>query len=65
MNLWRAALDLPRSGYREGDFIHFWEPDDASMWGSLTGSQYECVFPMWNLIALQTLDVLRTNVLSG
>lgn len=63
MNLWRAALDLPRSGFREGDFIHFWEPDDASLWGSLNGAQDQCVFPMWNLIALQTLDVLRANVL--
>jgi uncharacterized protein YraI len=65
MNLWRAALDLPRSGFREGDFIHFWEPDDGSRWGALNGAQYENVFAMWNLIGLQTLDALRSGVLGG
>ncbi len=65
MNLWRAAIDLPRSGYREGDFIHFWEPDDGSQWCALTGAQYENIFAMWNLIGLQTLDALRGTVLGG
>jgi uncharacterized protein YraI len=65
MNLWRAARDLPRSGFREGDFIHFWEPDDASTWGSFAGAQHKNIFAMWNLIALQTLDVLRTGVFGG
>jgi hypothetical protein len=65
LNLWRAAQTLPRSGFREADFIHFWEPDDAGVWGDLNGGQNQCVFPMWNLIVLQMLDELRVNVLGG
>jgi uncharacterized protein YraI len=65
LNLWRAARATPRSGFIPDDQIHFWEPDNAALWGDLENGPSQCVFPTWNLSALQMLDALRVSVLGG
>jgi hypothetical protein len=65
MNLWKAAQSVPNSGFIPEDQIHFWEPDNASIWGDLENGPSQCVFPAWNLSALQMLDALRVGVLGG
>lgn len=65
LNLWAAARATPNSGFMPDDHIHFYEPDNAGAWGDVVNGPSQCVFPTWNLAALQMLDALRTQVLGG
>lgn len=60
VNFWRAAQALPMSGL-DGDLLHL--SYSGVVWTSFTGDEQVWGFTAWNLIMLQTLDVLRTNVL--
>jgi uncharacterized protein YraI len=66
INLWRATQPLPHSGL-EGDLLHLSYSGTATGtdWISFNGDENEFGFTMWNLVALQTLDNLRRNVLAG
>jgi uncharacterized protein YraI len=60
VNFWRAAQALPMCGL-EGDLLHL--SSSGMAWTSFTDNEQEWGFTMWNLVALQTLDALRANVL--
>jgi hypothetical protein len=62
MNLWRATMPLDWHGLRPGDYQHLFEP--PGFFVSFSGEENYYGFTMWNLVALQTLDGLRANVLS-
>lgn len=62
MNLWRATQPLPGCGLKANDFQHMSEAPGQS--ALFTGDEYQYGFTMWNLVALQTLDVLRRDVLA-
>jgi hypothetical protein len=62
VNFWRAAQALPMCGL-DGDLLHL--SYSGRVWTSFSGDEQAWGFTMWNLVALQTLDVLRTGVLGG
>jgi uncharacterized protein YraI len=65
MNLWKATNSLDWHGFKPGDLQHVLEPYNANFYTSFNGEQNQFGFTMWNLVALQTLDALRVNVLGG
>lgn len=62
LNLWRAAQALPFSGL-DGDLLHI--SYNGVAWLSFEGDEQQWGFTVWNLVALQLLDQLRNQVLSG
>lgn len=60
INFWQAAQSLPMSGM-EGDLLHL--SYSGTAWMSFAGDEQQWGFTEWNLIVLQTLEVLRVNVL--
>lgn len=64
INFWRAAQALPGSGLYN-DLLHITYSGQESHydWISFQGEEQQYGFTLWNLLALQTLDSLRT--LSG
>jgi hypothetical protein len=65
MNLWKATNALGWHGFVVGDYQHLRQPDNGHNYMLFNGEQNEFGFTMWNLVALQTLDALRVNVLGG
>jgi hypothetical protein len=65
MNLWKATNVIDWHGLRPGDYQHLLEPAHANYPVLFNGEQNRFGFTMWNLVALQTLDMLRVNVLGG
>jgi hypothetical protein len=61
MNLWRATSPLDWHGLRPGDYQHLFEP--PGFFVAFNGEEDYYGFTMWNLVALQTLDVLRASLL--
>ncbi len=66
INFWSAAQALPNSGLY-GDLLHITYSGQESHydWISFGGEEKQYGFTLWNLLALQTLDSLRTEVLGG
>lgn len=58
VNLWKAAYPLPDHGVHE-DQIHLSNGDSTMRF---TGDEQRWGFPLWNLMALQTLDALRQEL---
>ncbi len=65
LNLWRATQALPNCGLKAGDHQHLSGEQVAAGWLSFNGQQAQAGFTMWNLVALQMLDALRTGALGG
>jgi uncharacterized protein YraI len=66
LNLWRATQPLPDCGLKSlEDHQHLSESADRTTWAAFTGQEQRWGFTMWNLVALQMLDTLRTQVLTG
>ncbi len=62
INLWQAARGLPHSGV-ENDLLHLsYGSSGALLFGN---EEMQYGLTLWNLLALQTLDLLRTQVLGG
>lgn len=64
-NLWRATRALPNGGLRDHDWQHLSEYPQAWSWADFTGQEQIWGFTMFNLVALQALHELHTNVLSA
>ncbi len=62
INLWQAARGLPHSGV-ENDLLHLSYGSSGALLFGNEETQYGLT--LWNLLALQTLDLLRTQVLGG
>lgn len=65
INFWGATHSLDWHGLKPHDYQHVLEPANAGFYTSFNGEEYRYGFTMWNLVALQTLDALRTSVLGG
>jgi len=67
INLWRAAEALPWHGLKVDDHQHLVEPPTSGgfyrAW--FTGDETQYSFTLYNLLALQTLELLRAAVLAG
>jgi hypothetical protein len=63
MNLWRATMSSDWHGLLPGDYQHLSASTGANFFTSFNGDENHYGFTMWNLVALQTLDMLRVNVL--
>lgn len=60
LNLWLAARDLPNHGI-EDNLLHVTYSGDE--WIRFNGEEDQWAYTLWNLLALQTLDTLRREVL--
>ncbi len=60
LNLWLAARDLPNYGI-ENNLLHVTYSGDE--WIRFNGEENQWGYTLWNLIALQTLDNLRRDIL--
>lgn len=65
MNLWLATNQTHWHGLKTGDYQHLSESPGANFYAAFNSEEYSYGFTMWNLIALQTLDALRSGVLGG
>jgi uncharacterized protein YraI len=61
LNFWLAARSLPHSGVEE-DLLHVSYSGDE--WIRFNGEENQWGYTLWNLIALQTLENLRRDVLA-
>lgn len=61
MNFWRASQAVEHSGVG-ADHVHITERGDN--WTSFTGDQYVYGMTMWNLVALETLDVIQRTAMN-
>ena len=64
MNLWRATQPLPGCGLEANDFQHISQAPNRGAWAAFDGAESQYGVTMWNLVALQTLDALRRDVLA-
>lgn len=65
INLWRATQAMNWHGLKPHDYQHLLEPPHAGFFTAFNGEEHQYGFTMWNLVALQTLEALRTSVLGG
>jgi len=63
INFWRAAQDLPNMGLID-DYTHLTSPN-SSFDIAFTGEETRYGYPMRNLLTLQTLDLLRREVIEA